>query len=215
MRTRTVRVWGTGPLVLDSILPEFVGHLLLGGGRRSMSIFGRRRGRIAGLAISTAILVGGLPALQSASAASGSPTVGMAATYDAATKSFGYLLAQADGPGEPHGTALWVGDMRKTALAQPIVAIAEPPSQKGYWLVASDGGVFNFGDAPFLGSMGGQKLNSPIVAMASTKSGKGYWLFAADGGVFAFGDAAFYGSMGGRAMNAPIVDALASPTGTR
>jgi hypothetical protein len=179
-----------------------------------MSIFGRRRGRIAGLAISTAILVGGLPALQSASAASGSPTVGMAATYDAATKTFGYLLAQADGTVEPHGTALWVGDMRKTALAQPIVAIAETPSQKGYWLVASDGGVFNFGDAAFLGSMGGQKLNSPIVAMASTKSGKGYWLFAADGGVFSFGDAAFYGSMGGRAMNAPIVDAVASPSGT-
>ena len=179
-----------------------------------MSIFGRQRGRVAGLALSTALLVGGLPALHSASAASGSNAVGMVATYDAVTKrTNGYMIAKADGTVEPHGSALWLGDMRDTALAQPIVAIAETPSQAGYWLAASDGGVFSFGDAAFLGSMGGQKLNSPIVAMASTKSGKGYWLFAADGGVFAFGDAAFYGSMGGRAMNAPIVDAAAAPGG--
>jgi hypothetical protein len=138
----------------------------------------------------------------------------MVATYDAvAKKTNGYMIAKADGTVEPHGGALWLGDMRDTALTQPIVAIAETPSQLGYWLAASDGGVFNFGDAAFLGSMGGQKLNSPIVAMASTKSGKGYWLFAADGGVFSFGDAVFYGSMGGRAMNAPIVDAAAAPGG--
>ncbi|MEP6658682.1 MAG: hypothetical protein ABJD24_02060 [Acidimicrobiales bacterium] len=138
----------------------------------------------------------------------------MVATYDTvAKKTNGYMIAKADGTVEPHGKALWLGDMRDTALVQPIVAIAETPSQAGYWLAASDGGIFNFGDAAFLGSMGGQKLNSPIVAMASTKSGKGYWLFAADGGVFAFGDAAFYGSMGGRAMNAPIVDAAAAPGG--
>jgi hypothetical protein len=179
-----------------------------------MSTFGRKRGRIAGLAISTALLVGGLPALHSASAAADSPAVGMVATYDTvAKKTNGYMIAKADGTVEPHGKALWLGDMRDTALAQPIVAIAETPSQAGYWLVASDGGIFNFGDALFYGSMGGVKLNSPIVAMASTKSGKGYWLFAADGGVFAFGDAAFYGSMGGRPMNAPIVDAAAAPGG--
>ena len=179
-----------------------------------MSTIGRRRGRVAGLAISAALLVGGLPALHSASAASGSSAVGMVATYDNVTKKTnGYMIAMADGTVEPHGRAVWLGDMRDVALAQPIVAIAETPSQLGYWLVASDGGIFNFGDAPFLGSMGGQKLNSPIVAMASTKSGKGYWLFAADGGVFAFGDAGFYGSMGGRAMNAPIVDAAAAPGG--
>jgi hypothetical protein len=180
-----------------------------------MSTIGRKRGRVAGLAISTAVLVGGLPALHSASAAADSPAVGMVATYDPlAKKTNGYMIAKADGTVEPHGKALWLGDMRDTALAQPIVAIAETPSQAGYWLVASDGGIFNFGDALFYGSMGGQALNSPIVAMASTKSGKGYWLFAADGGVFAFGDAAFYGSMGGQAMNAPIVDAAASPSGT-
>src|SRR5258706_6034730 len=107
MRTRTVRSWGTGPLVLASILPEFVGHLLLGGGRRSMSIFGRRRGRIAGLALSTALLVGGLPALHSASAAAGSSAVGMVATYDTVTKKTnGYMIAKADGTVEPHGSAL-------------------------------------------------------------------------------------------------------------
>lgn len=179
-----------------------------------MSTIGRKRSRVAGLALATAMLVGGLPALHMASAATSSPAVGMAATYDAVTKKAnGYLIAMADGTVEPHGVATWVGDMRQIPLSKPVVAIAESPSQAGYWLAASDGGIFNFGNAGFFGSMGGQKLNSPIVAMAATKSGKGYWLFAADGGVFAFGDAAFYGSMGGRAMNAPIVDAAAAPNG--
>lgn len=137
------------------------------------------------------------------------PVVGLAAGPDRT----GVWDVTEDGHVRASGTAPFVGDVSRTALARPIVGMAATPSGNGYWLVASDGGVFSFGDATFHGSTGGIELNQPVVGIAATRSGNGYWLVARDGGIFSFGDAAFHGSTGGVRLNQPVVGLAATPSG--
>ena len=125
----------------------------------------------------------------------------------------GYRLVARDGGIFAFGGAGFFGSTGALRLAQPVVGMANTPSNLGYWLVAADGGVFAFGDAGFFGSTGALRLAQPVVAMAPTPSGRGYWLVAKDGGVFAFGDARFFGSTGGTRLAQPIVGMTASPTG--
>ena len=56
-------------------------------------------------------------------------------------------------------------DRRASALAAPIVGMAETSDGSGYRFAAADGGVFSF-SAPFFGSTGGIRLAEPIVGMA-------------------------------------------------
>ena len=129
------------------------------------------------------------------------------------TPATGYRLVASDGGVFAFGTSRFLGSMGATRLNQPIVAMAETPTDGGYWMAASDGGIFAFGDARFLGSMGGLRLARPVVGMAATPSGNGYWLVASDGGIFSFGDAQFYGSTGAIRLNQPIVGMASTPTG--
>ncbi|HEX2699007.1 MAG TPA: sialidase family protein [Acidimicrobiales bacterium] len=125
----------------------------------------------------------------------------------------GYRLVAKDGGIFAFGGAGFFGSTGALKLAQPMVGMANTPSNLGYWMVAADGGVFAFGDAAFKGSTGAIKLAQPMVGMAPTPSGNGYWLVAKDGGVFAFGDARFFGSMGATKLAQPVVGIAASPSG--
>ncbi|MGH9179500.1 MAG: hypothetical protein ACRD0N_13225 [Acidimicrobiales bacterium] len=125
----------------------------------------------------------------------------------------GYRLVAQDGGIFAFGGAGFFGSTGAIRLAQPVVGMANTPSNVGYWLVAGDGGIFAFGDAQFYGSTGAMRLAQPVVGMAPTPSGKGYWLVARDGGIFAFGDAQFYGSTGGMRLAQPIVGMARTPSG--
>ncbi|MGH9281491.1 MAG: hypothetical protein ACRD0S_00985, partial [Acidimicrobiales bacterium] len=125
----------------------------------------------------------------------------------------GYRLVARDGGIFAFGGAGFYGSTGAMRLAQPVVGMANTPSNVGYWLVAGDGGIFAFGDAGFFGSSGAVRLAQPMVGMEPTPSGKGYWLVARDGGVFAFGDATFYGSTGGTRLASPIVGMARTPSG--
>ncbi|MGQ0519807.1 MAG: hypothetical protein ACT4PX_01490 [Actinomycetota bacterium] len=125
----------------------------------------------------------------------------------------GYRLVASDGGIFAFGGAGFFGSTGATRLAQPVVGMANTPSNVGYWLVAGDGGIFSFGDAGFHGSTGAIRLAQPVVGMAPTPSGRGYWLVAKDGGVFAFGDARFFGSTGGTRLAQPVVGMAATPSG--
>jgi len=125
----------------------------------------------------------------------------------------GYRLVARDGGIFAFGGAGFFGSAGAMRLAQPVVGMANTPTNVGYWLVAGDGGVFAFGDARFRGSTGAIKLAQPVVGMAPTPSGNGYWLVAKDGGVFAFGDARFFGSAGGTRLAKPIVAMAPTPSG--
>ena len=125
----------------------------------------------------------------------------------------GYRLVARDGGIFAFGGAGFFGSTGAMRLAQPMVGMANTPSNLGYWTVAGDGGVFAFGDAKFRGSTGALKLAQPVVGMAPTPSGNGYWLVAKDGGVFAFGDARFFGSTGGTRLAQPIVGMASTPSG--
>tara|TARA_Y100001970_G_scaffold179520_1_gene218503 strand:+ start:57776 stop:59104 length:1329 start_codon:yes stop_codon:yes gene_type:complete len=135
-----------------------------------------------------------------------------AGAMTARSDGLGYWIATTEGVVVGFGQADHYGDMKGTALNQPIVGMVATSTNQGYWLVASDGGIFSFGDAVFYGSTGALTLNSPIVGMAATNSGFGYWLVAADGGVFSYGDARFYGSTGAIKLNRPIVAMLSTKT---
>ena len=125
----------------------------------------------------------------------------------------GYRLVARDGGIFAFGGAGFFGSMGGARLAQPMVGMANTPSNQGYWTVAGDGGVFAFGDARFRGSTGALRLAQPVVGMAATPTGNGYWLVARDGGVFAFGDARFFGSTGAIRLNQPIVGLASTPSG--
>ena len=125
----------------------------------------------------------------------------------------GYRLVARDGGIFAFGGAGFFGSTGAMRLAQPMVGMANTPSNLGYWTVAGDGGVFAFGDAKFRGSTGALKLAQPMVGMAPTPSGNGYWLVAKDGGIFAFGDARFFGSTGGTRLAQPIVGMASTPSG--
>ena len=125
----------------------------------------------------------------------------------------GYRLVARDGGIFAFGGAGFFGSTGGMRLAQPMVGMANTPSNLGYWTVAGDGGVFAFGDARFFGSTGALRLARPVVGMAATPSGNGYWLVASDGGVFAFGDARFLGSTGGMRLAQPVVGMAATPSG--
>ncbi|MGI8686719.1 MAG: cell wall-binding repeat-containing protein, partial [Acidimicrobiales bacterium] len=125
----------------------------------------------------------------------------------------GYRLVAKDGGIFAFGGAGFFGSTGAIRLAQPMVGMANTPSNLGYWTVAADGGVFAFGDAKFRGSTGALKLAQPVVGMAPTPSGNGYWLVAKDGGVFAFGDARFFGSTGATRLAQPVVGMAATPSG--
>ena len=125
----------------------------------------------------------------------------------------GYRLVARDGGIFAFGGAGFFGSTGGMRLAQPMVGMANTPSNRGYWTVAGDGGVFSFGDAQFRGSTGAIRLAQPMVGMAPTPSGNGYWLVARDGGVFAFGDAKFFGSTGSIRLAQPIVAIASTPSG--
>jgi glucose/arabinose dehydrogenase len=124
----------------------------------------------------------------------------------------GYWIVDSAGRVRAFGRASY-GDLRKQALASPIVGIAPSASERGYWLLGRDGGIFSFGDAHFFGSTGAIHLNRPIVAMTATPTARGYWMVASDGGIFSFGDARFFGSTGAMHLNKPIVGMASTPTG--
>ena len=126
----------------------------------------------------------------------------------------GYQLAAADGGVFSFGNARYAGSMGASALAAPVVALADTPDGQGYWEVAADGGVFSFGDAHYYGGMAGKHLAAPVVGIASAPDGQGYWLVSADGGVFTYGDASYLGGMAGRGLRAPIIGIAANPTGS-
>jgi len=125
----------------------------------------------------------------------------------------GYRLVARDGGIFAFGGAGFFGSTGAIRLAQPMVGMANTPSNLGYWTVAADGGVFAFGDAKFRGSTGAIRLAQPVVGMAPTPSGNGYWLVAKDGGIFAFGDARFFGSTGATRLAQPIVGMASTPSG--
>ncbi len=125
----------------------------------------------------------------------------------------GYRLVARDGGIFAFGGAGFFGSTGAIKLAQPMVGMANTPSNLGYWTVAADGGVFAFGDAKFRGSTGAIRLAQPVVGMAPTPSGNGYWLVAKDGGIFAFGDARFFGSTGATRLAQPIVGMASTPSG--
>lgn len=169
--------------------------------------FFRRNGRIASVLMLIFLVVFGLFTPSTASAAG--TYVGSAILPG----NNGYWLTTSNGAVTGSGDAKFYGDMRTTALNQPVIAMAATASGRGYWLLAADGGIFSFGDAAFYGSTGDMRLNQPVVGMASTPSGRGYWLVARDGGIFTFGDAAFYGSTGSIRLNQPIVGASSTADG--
>ncbi len=125
----------------------------------------------------------------------------------------GYRMTGNDGGVFNFGDSRFFGSTGDIRLNQPVVGMANTPSDDGYWLVATDGGIFSFGDARFFGSTGDIRLNKPVVGMASTPTGNGYWLVASDGGIFSFGDATFFGSTGDISLNQPIVGMAATATG--
>ncbi len=105
----------------------------------------------------------------------------------------GYWLADASGAVRACVMSTY-GSLRRTALKDPVVAMAAAPGNDGYWEVTADGGVFNFGSASWFGSALGRLGGARVTAFAVTPDGGGYWLATSDGGVFHFGDAASYGS---------------------
>jgi hypothetical protein len=163
----------------------------------------------AGLTAGTLRIMAALAALLSALliVAAGSRPAVASSTFSLP----GYWLAASDGGIYQYGTA-YLGSMRGTPLAEPVVGGAASAGGRGYRMVASDGGVFSFGDAAFYGSTGGIRLDRPIVGMATDPITGGYWLVASDGGVFTF-HAPFFGSTGGMRLNRPVVGMAATPDG--
>ncbi|MDG2112076.1 MAG: CAP domain-containing protein [Actinomycetota bacterium] len=125
----------------------------------------------------------------------------------------GHWVVTDTGRVDASGTAIHLGGMDHTRLAQPIVAIQTTRSGLGYWLVAADGGIFSFGDAGFHGSSGAEVLLGSTVAMEATRSGQGYWIVTSAGQVRAFGDARHHGDMSAHTLAAPVVDITRTPSG--
>ncbi len=137
---------------------------------------------------------------------------------DTTPDGLGYYVLERNGRVHTYGTAVHLGDISDTGIAD-AVDIAVKPDLSGYWIIRKNGSLFPFGSALDGGDISPTSAVYDMFdasvdenwaklvtarSIASTSTGDGYWVVNGAGEVFAFGDAVHLGETDRNNLDGPL-----------